>query len=51
MRKEVHEIDIVSYVDPVQRDVREQSPDTQLLEVVILLLQQTAVCADSVNDP
>jgi hypothetical protein len=33
------EIDVVGDVDPVERDVREESPDAQLLEIVIFLLQ------------
>ena len=50
MGKKVHEVDVVSNVDPVQGDVCQQFSHTDLLKIVVLFLEQTAVGGDCVDD-
>ena len=40
MRGQVHEVNVVSDVCPVEGDVGQQFFDAKLLKVVVLLLQQ-----------
>ena len=47
--KNVHCVDIIGNVGPVEVDVGEEFSDTDFLNVVIILLKKTAECADSVH--
>ena len=48
MGGDVHEVYVVCDVDPVEGNVLEQTTHAQLLQVGVLLLQQTAVGGDGV---
>lgn len=50
MRDDVHEIDIVGDVYPVKCDMGKKFLYAQLLEVVVILLQQTAIGTHSIDD-
>jgi len=43
INNELHEIDVISNIYPVQRNVRDQFLDSQFFKFIVIFLQETAI--------